>query len=127
MVGRLVLTLISDLPPNVVGVMADESVTAENYKTVLRPAVKQAESASADGKVRILYVLGHDFPKFTPGAAWEDTKLGLGQLPHWERIAIVSDADWLRSAIHALGWALPGEIRVFATSDLGGARAWVAE
>jgi hypothetical protein len=121
-----VLTLICDLPRTVVGVMADDTVTAQDYETVLEPAVRAAEAASDDGKVRLLYVLGHDFPQFTAGAAWEDTKLGLGQLRHWERIAVVGDATWLRNAIHALGWALPGDVRVFASKDFRAAREWIA-
>jgi SpoIIAA-like len=73
----------------------------------------------------MLYVLGQEFPDVTAGAAWEDTKLGLGRFRHWERIAVVGDADWLRRAIHALSWAMPGEVRVFATNNLDDARAWI--
>jgi len=120
-----VLTLIPGLPPTVVGVEAHEKISAEDYEKVLIPAVEAAEAASSDGKVRLLYVLGQEFPDFTAGAAWEDTKLGLGRIRHWERIAVVSDADWLRRAIHALSWAMPGEVRVFASNDLKEARNWV--
>jgi hypothetical protein len=120
-----VLTVIPDLPATVVGVEAHEKVTAEDYEKVLIPAVEAAEAASGDGKVRMLYVFGREFPDFTTGAAWEDTKLGLGRSRHWERIAVVADADWLRLAIHALSWAMPGEVRMFASDDLGEARAWV--
>ncbi len=119
------LTPIPDLPATVVGVEAHEKVTAEDYEKVLIPAVEAAESASSERKVRMLYVLGPEFPDFTAGAAWEDTKLGLGKFRHWERIAVVGDADWLRRAIHALSWAMPGEVRVFASDDLDDARAWV--
>jgi len=120
-----VLTPIPDLPAAVVGVEAHEKVTAEDYEQVLIPAVEAAEAASSDGMVRMLYVLGQEFPDFTAGAAWEDTKLGLGRIRHWERIAVVGDADWLRRAIHALSWAMPGEVRVFGSHDLDEARAWI--
>jgi hypothetical protein len=119
------LTTIPDLPPTVVGVEAHGKVTAEDYEKVLVPAVEAAHRASTEGKVRVLYVLDADFPDFTAGASWEDTKLGLGHLRHWERIAVVSDADWLRRAIHLLRWAMPGEVRVFASEDLDDARRWV--
>jgi hypothetical protein len=109
----------------VVGVEAHDKVTAEDYEKVLIPAVQAAEAASSDGKVRMLYVLGPEFPDFTAGAAWEDTKLGLGRFRHWERIAVVGDADWLRRAIHALSWAMPGEVEVFASDKVDEARAWV--
>jgi len=120
-----VLTAIRDLPATIVGVEAHEKVTADDYEKVLIPAVEAAEAASSDGRVRLLYVLGPEFPEFTAGAAWEDTKLGLGRLRHWERIAVVGDADWLRRAIHALSWAMPGEVRVFASNEIDDARAWV--
>jgi SpoIIAA-like len=76
--------------------------------------------------VRLLYVFGHDSPDYTTGAAWEDAKLGLGDLRSWERIAVVGDVNWLRHAIHGLGWLMPGEIKVFRGDELDRARDWVA-
>jgi hypothetical protein len=120
-----VLIPIPDLGPGVVGIEARDEVTAADYRDVLVPAVEAARAASPDGKVRMLYVLGAEFPEFSAGAAWQDAKLGLGQLGAWERIALVTDAHWLRSSIHALGWMMPGEVRVFSTGELDAARAWV--
>ena len=119
------LRLIEDLPEGVVGVEASGKVTSEDYERVLVPAVEAAR-AKSDGRVRLLYVLGHELPDYTAGAAWEDAKLGLGHLRSWERIAIVGDADWLRHAVHGLGWLMPGEIRVFELDELESAREWVA-
>ena len=118
------LTLIEDLPEGVVGVEAHGKVTAEEYDEVLVPAVEAARAK--DGRVRLLYVLGHSLPDYTAGAAWEDTKLGLGHLGSWERIAIVGDVDWLHHAVHGLGWLMPGEIKVFRLAELDAAREWVA-
>jgi hypothetical protein len=119
------LTVIPDLPAGVVGVEAEGQVTAGDYEQVLVPAVDAARKATPEGKVRMLYVLGSDFPGYTTGAAWEDAKLGLGQIRTWERIAIVSDADWLRRAVHGLGWMMPGEVHVFGMDERDAARAWV--
>lgn len=119
------LTVIPDLPAGVVGVEAEGQVTAGDYEQVLVPAVEAARKATPEGKVRMLYVLGSDFPGYTTGAAWEDAKLGLGQIRAWERIAIVSDADWLRRAVHGLGWMMPGEVHVFGMDERDAARAWV--
>lgn len=123
--GPAVLTLMADLPAGVVGVEAHGEVTSDDYERVLVPAVEAARATSRDGKVRLMYVLGPEFPDYTAGAAWEDTKLGLGHLRSWERIAIVGDADWLRRAVRGLGWLMPGEIKVFAMEQLDGAREWV--
>ena len=120
------LTLIEELPEGVVGIEARGKVTAEDYERVLVPAVEAARARSGDGRVRLLYVLGHEFPDYTAGAAWEDAKLGLGHLRSWERIAIVGDADWLRHAVAGLGWLMPGEIKVFGLQEVGSAREWVS-
>jgi hypothetical protein len=120
------LKLIEGLPPAVVGVEALGEVTAGDYEHVLVPAVAAAREASG-GKVRILYVFGEEFPGLTAGAMWQDTKLGLGHLGSWERIALVTDADWLRRSISALAWAIPGEVRVFGSAHANDARSWVAE
>lgn len=119
------LTPISGLPPTTVGVEATGTITPEDYERVLVPAVEAAEAAADGGKIRMLYVFGHDFPDYSAGAAWEDTKLGLGHLRSWERIAVVGDADWLRHAVHALGWAMPGEVRMFGADDADAAREWI--
>ncbi len=121
------LTMIGDLPSNVVGVEADGQVTAEDYERLLVPAFEQARAATPGGKVRVLYVLLDDFPEYTPGAIWEDTKLGLGHLTSWERIAVVCDADWLGKFLHAFAWMVPGEIRSFDLDGLDAARAWISE
>jgi len=120
-----VLARILGLPATVVAVEAHERVTAEDYENVLIPAVEAAEASSSDGKVRVLVVLGRDFQEFTAGAAWEDTKLALGRFRRWERIAVVGDAVLLQRAIRVAGWAMPGEIRVFAPGRFNDAHAWV--
>lgn len=119
------LELIQGLPRGVVGVEARGKITTEDYERTLIPAVETARAASANGKVRILYVLGHDVPDYSAGAAWEDTKLGLGHLRAWERIALVTDAAWLHHAIHGLGWMIPGDVKAFTLEDVDEARAWV--
>jgi hypothetical protein len=56
---------------------------------------------------------------------WEDTNLGLGHIGAWERIAVVSDADWLRRSVRAFAWRLPGEVTAFESDDLDDARTWI--
>jgi stage II sporulation SpoAA-like protein len=41
------------------------------------------------------------------------------------RPAIVGDADWLRHAIHGLGWLMPGEVKIFGLGELDDAKVWV--
>ncbi len=119
------LSLIEDLPEGVVGVEAQGVVSAGDYEAVLVPALEAAIASSPDGKASVLYIAGHEFPDYTVGALWQDTKFGFGHMRAWKRIAIVSDADWLHKAVHALAWMIPGEARVFTTEAVQSARAWV--
>ncbi|MDW9232416.1 STAS/SEC14 domain-containing protein [Burkholderia cepacia] len=62
-----------------------------------------------------------------PGAAWEDFKLGVQHITQWERIAVVTNVDWVRFALAAFRFVIPGEVRVFSSSDRVAARAWIIE
>lgn len=116
---------IPDLPDHVLGFTAKGRVTAADYESVLIPAVEEALSRHL--KVRLLYHLGGEFSGFEAGALWDDAKVGLRHLGAWERIALVSDVDWIRVAAKALGFAMPGQVRVFSNTELSAAKAWLSE
>ena len=58
---------------------------------------------------------------------WDDTKVGMKHLLGWERIAIVSDVEWLKVVIKAFGLAIPGQVRIFSNSELAEATHWISE
>ena len=45
----------------------------------------------------------------------------------FERVAVVSDEDWMRPALRSLSFLLPGKARAFHVHELEDAKAWVAE
>jgi hypothetical protein len=116
---------IPDLPDNALGYTAKGTVTAKDYETVIIPAVE--ELFTRKGKVRFLYHLGEDVTGFEAAAMWDDTKLGLKHLQGWERIAIVSDTEWIRAAISIFGLVIPGHVRVFHNNELAEAKRWISE
>ena len=118
------IEMLTGLPENVIGFSAHGTVSAEDYEEHIVPAVEEA--LQKRGKVRLLYHLGEDFDGFRAGALWEDTKVGLSHLAAWERIAVVTDLEWLRSVTKAFGFAMPGEVRVFTNAQLEAAREWLA-
>ncbi len=119
------IEVMTDLPDRVLGLKASGEVTADDYKTVLVPAIE--EKLTKHKKVRLLYVIGDEFKGYTGGAAWEDAKVGMKHLTSFERVAVVTDVDWIGNMIKAFGFALPGEVRVFDDDDLGDARQWISE
>jgi len=120
-----VIKLMDNLPENVIGFEAVGEVDAGDYKSTLDPAVDAA--LEKNDKLRLVYVLGDQFDKYSGGAMWEDTKLGIGHWGAWEKIAIVTDKDWADDAIKFLGWMVPGEIKVYETDDLDDATEWASE
>jgi SpoIIAA-like len=116
---------IPDLPANVLGFTAKGTVTANDYESIIIPAVEAL--FSRQNKVRFLYHLGEDFSGFETAAAWDDMKLGLKHLTGWERIAVVSDVEWIRAAVKVFGFAIPGHVRVFHNRELGEATLWIGE
>jgi hypothetical protein len=111
-------------PLNVLGVKATGKVTDDDYETVLIPAYRRMRDAHK--KVRFIYVLGEGFEGWSMGAIWEDARIGLRDPTSWEKIAIVSDSDWVKHTIKALGWMLPGEVRLFNLDELDAAKSWAA-
>jgi hypothetical protein len=119
------IKMLTGLPDNVVGFSAHGTVTAKDYEQHIVPAVE--EVLVKHDKVRLLYQLGSGFDGFDVGAMWEDTKIGLSHLAAWERIAVVTDVDWIRMATKAFGFAMPGEVRVFSNAELDAARDWLTD
>ena len=58
---------------------------------------------------------------------WADTTLGMGHLTRWERLAVVTDRDWIEHTVHAFGYLIPAKVKVFGVDDEDEARRWVAE
>ena len=116
------IRLIEDMPEGTVGIEAIGKITEDDYKNVMIPALSEALERK---DARIMYVLGDDFESYAPGAIWQDIKLGTSNLRNWKRIAVVTDADWLENSIKALGWMMPGEIKVFDDDEADEAKAWL--
>lgn len=119
------LKVLPNLPDSVLGVRAIGEVTADDYETVLIPEIE--DRLSRHGRVRLIYVFGEDFESFSAAAAWEDTKVGMRHLTRFERIAVVTDIDWIGRMVKGLGFMLPGEVRVFAKAGLDEAVSWISE
>lgn len=111
------IEVMTDLPDRVLGLNASGEVTADDYKTVLVPAIE--EKLTKHKKVRLLYVFGDEFTGYSGGAAWEDAKVGMKHLTSFERVAVVTDVDWSRF--------VDAEVRAFPVDGRDQALLWVGE
>lgn len=116
---------IHGLPDDVLGFEAKGEVTGADYESVLIPAVE--EMLTRRKNLRFLYHLGDEFAGFDAKAMWDDAKVGLQHLAAWERVAVVTDVGWIRTAMHAFGFVMPGHVRVFGNRELAEARRWLSE
>lgn len=116
------LEVIGGFPENVVAITAKGRVTRQDYESVLIPAVNN--SLKRYGKVCLYYEFGPQFSGFDAGAAWEDFKVGVAHWKDWERVAVVTDVEWIRRATLAFGFLLPGRMRVFTLAETAEARQW---
>jgi len=117
------IELIDDLPDNVLAITVSGQVTSNDYRAVVTPAA-DARRAAHD-TLRLLFHAPPEFRKFTTTALWDDAQIGLRRLRGFERVAMVTDVDWLKtlaSGIHRSGSI---EVRVFAHAELDEARDWI--
>lgn len=119
------IEIMTDLPDHVLGLRARGQVSADDYREVLVPALEK--KLKQHPRVRLLYVIGEGFEEYTRGAAWEDAKVGMFHLTAFERTAIVTDVDWVEKMVKALGFAMPGQVRLFEDDELQNAREWICE
>jgi hypothetical protein len=118
------IEILEGFPDSVIAFAAKGRVTRNDYDDVLIPKLKEALARRK--RVRCYYELGSSFAGIEAAAAWEDFKLGIEHLSRWERVAVVTDIDWIRLAVNVFRFLVPGEIRVFATSQAAEARTWIA-
>jgi hypothetical protein len=116
------LQLLQPTTDNVVSITASGTVTAEDYESVLIPAIE--ETLKAHDKVRVLFQFEPN-TGFMAGAVWDDTKFGLSRYFAFEKFALVSDTEWINNTVRVLGFMMPCPVQRFAIADLDAARAWV--
>jgi hypothetical protein len=117
------IELLKGFPENVVALRCKGRVTKGDYDTVLVPAVEKA--LKAHEKVRLYYEAGPEFGGIDPAAAWEDFKVGMEHFARWQRVAVVTDVDWIRHTMQIFSFIMPGDMRVFPLTEAEQARDWI--
>jgi hypothetical protein len=121
-----VIEILPGMPDGVTGIRVSGQLRGDDLRAA-RPAI---EALLQSGEIRIVEVIAPDYAGFGHGGLAEDVKLGMGLLTKhhaaFRRIAVVSDKDWVRHAIHAMAWMIPGEVSVFGLDALPEATAWAA-
>jgi hypothetical protein len=115
---------LKDFPANVMAFVCKGKVTKDDYETVLVPAV--SEALKKHDKVRLYYETAGDFSGIDPGAVFTDFKVGMEHFTRWERIAVVTDVDWIKHTMQFFSFMMPAQMRIFPLSQAAEARSWIA-
>ncbi|OBG41546.1 STAS/SEC14 domain-containing protein [Mycobacterium sp. E3198] len=119
------IELLQGFPDNVAAFACHGHVTKADYETVLIPDIN--DKLSRHKKLRVYYEIASDFAGFDPGAVWDDTKVGLSHFLSWERLAVVSDVDWIKHSVKLFGFMMPAQLRTFPTAEADSAREWIGQ
>lgn len=119
------ITIIPGMPDDVLAVSATGRITGEDYERVLIPAIE--EKLKKHKTIRFLYQIGQGFEGFTATAIWDDAKVGMHHLTAIDKIAVVTDVDWIAKAVKLFSFVISAHVRTFGNGNLEGAKAWVSE
>jgi hypothetical protein len=114
---------LKNFPDNVLAFVCNGQVTKEDYETVLVPPV--VDALQKHDKVRLYYETAADFSGIDPTAIWADFKVGMEHFTKWERIAVVSDVEWIKRTMQFFSFMMPAEMRVFPLAEAAQAREWI--
>jgi hypothetical protein len=116
---------IEGMPGDTLGFRLSGKLDRDEYFRILDPVKERLERGE---RVSFLIETTPEFSGLDLAALWEDAKaapsLGLKYRTSWDRLAVVTDKDWMRNAIAVMGWLMPGEIKVFEPGELEQAKAW---
>jgi hypothetical protein len=116
---------LEGFPATVLAFVCKGHVMKRDYETVLIPAVEEA--LKQEGKMRLYYQIDPSFSGMEPGAMWDDFKVGMEHILRWDRIAVVTDVDWIRYTLGAFGFMIPAMVKIFPVDEAAKAREWIVE
>src|SRR3954452_4411902 len=116
---------MTDMPVGRIGFEAIGEVEDDDWEDTVEPVLRRE---IAEGrKLRLLYVLGRRAHEVDGDAVKADTRFRARHASSFERVAVVSDEDWVRPALGALSFLMPGKAKGFRVRDLEAAKDWLAD
>jgi hypothetical protein len=120
----IMLREMTDLPVGTIGFEAVGEVEDDDWEDTVEPVLRRE---IAEGrKVRLLYLIGPETREVEGDAIKADTGFRARHATSFDRVAVVSDEDWVRPALGALSFLMPGKAKGFRVAQLADAKAWLA-
>lgn len=117
------LRQMTDMPVGTIGFEASGEVEDDDWEGTVEPVLR--EEIAEGRKVRLLYVLGPGTREVEGDAVKADAGFRARHASSFDRVAVVSDEDWIRPALRGLSFMLPGKAKGFKVHELAEAKAWL--
>jgi|SRR4051794_31945110 hypothetical protein len=114
-----------EMPAGTIGFEAIGEVEDDDWEQAVEPVLRS--EIAAGRKVRLLYLLGTAADDVEGDALKADAGFRARHVTSFERVAVVSDEDWIGPALRALSFMLPGKAKGFRVHALPEAKAWLSE
>ena len=93
------------MPAGTIGFEAVGEVEDDDWEETVEPVLRQEIAAGRD--VRLLYLIGTEAHEVEGDAMRADTGFRVRHATSYERVAVVSDEDWIRPALRAFPFCFP--------------------
>lgn len=118
------IQFIEHLPANMVGFKATGEITETDFSETVIPKVK--ELVDKTDTLNYMLVLDTSVKNFTAGAWFKDAIMGIKHLTKWNRAAIITDVERIRTFTGIFSVLMPGEFKGFEHKDLQAAIDWAS-
>jgi hypothetical protein len=115
---------MNDIPTRTIGFEAVGEVD-DDWEDVVEPVLRR--EIAAGRMVRLFYLFGLSADDIEGDAMKPDTSFRARHAKEFARAAVVTDESWIKPALRALSFLMPGGARRFAVRDLPATKAWLAQ
>ncbi|MEM9092413.1 MAG: STAS/SEC14 domain-containing protein, partial [Cyanobacteria bacterium P01_F01_bin.53] len=107
---------------NIVELTVEGTITTVDFESAIAQLKTDIQT---HGKLRLLEEI-RSFKGIDPIALWKDAQFGLSHANDFTHVAVVADAQWMRTIAAAAGNLLSAEVKAFEAGNLKEARDWLS-
>ena len=107
---------------NIVEIAVEGKLTEADFERAIAQMTADIEK---HGKLRLLEEI-RSFEGMDLMTLWKDAQFGLKHVNDFSHVAVVADAEWMRTIAAAAGNVLSAKVKAFDRSNIEAARNWLA-
>jgi len=122
---HIMVELLNDFPPYVAAYKATGHVNKEEYEHVVMARIN--EVAAHYGKINFLVLMETEVWDYSFGSLVDYVKMTFEHFKQWNRLAVVSNEQWVNKVYDVLGGLVYGEVKSFKIYQYEEARQWISQ